>query len=79
MSAKIRVLLFALVLVAAMIGEGESFFGNGGGVGTGKRSTLKQDEDRAKDAALRDLRLAREDEMMHIRGKELCEVAKREC
>lgn len=44
MSAKIRVLLFALVLVAAMIGEGESFFGNGGGVGTGKRSTLKQDE-----------------------------------
>ena len=48
MSAKLRVLLFALVLVAAMIGEGESFFGNGGGggggVGTGKRSTLKQDE-----------------------------------
>lgn len=44
MSAKIRVLLFALVLVAAMIGEGESFFGNGGDVGTGKRSTLKQDE-----------------------------------
>ena len=49
MGAKIRVLLFALVLVAAMIGEGESFFGKGGGGGvggggTGKRSTLKQDE-----------------------------------
>ena len=44
MSAKLRVLLFALVLVAAMIGEGESFFGNGGGVGTGKRPTVKQDE-----------------------------------
>ena len=42
MGAKIRVLLFALVLVAAMIGEGESFFGKGGE--TGKRSTLKQDE-----------------------------------
>lgn len=42
MSAKLRVLLFALVLVAAMIGEGESFFGTGGE--TGKRSTLKQDE-----------------------------------
>lgn len=41
MGAKIRVLLFALVLVAAMIGEGESFFGKGE---TGKRSTLKQDE-----------------------------------
>ena len=42
MSAKLRVLLFALVLVAAMIGEGESFFGKKGGVG--KRSMLKQDE-----------------------------------
>lgn len=41
MGAKIRVLLFALVLVAAMIGEGESFFGTGG-VGHGKRSMLNE-------------------------------------
>lgn len=43
MSAKLRVLLFALVLVAAMIGEGESFFGTGGvGQGNGKRSMLNE-------------------------------------
>ena len=42
MNAKLRALFFALVLVATIIGEGESFIGNGE-VGR-KRSMLTEDE-----------------------------------
>lgn len=45
MNAKLRVLLFALVLIATMIGEGESFFGGENGPDIGrKRSMVKQVE-----------------------------------
>lgn len=82
MNAKLQALFLALVLVVMMVGEGESFLGNGQNVGK-KRAILKEVEGPAKDTVLpfaaRTLRLARKDEKMHIRGEELCELAKRNC
>lgn len=80
MNAKLKVLLFTIVLLASVVTHGEGFSSAHGGVGR-KRSTKQlSEENNVLPLREKSFRLPHEDhDVVRVRRDQLCDFAKRTC
>ncbi|KAL9981294.1 hypothetical protein ACROYT_G009978 [Oculina patagonica] len=80
MNAKLQVLLFALVLLASVISEGDSFTSAGGHTGRKRSNIQMSEESNTLPLRTRNLHLTQKDsDVVRVRRDQLCEYAKRTC